>query len=566
MNSDNEQTEHGGDDASKDEQQTMKRIFASLLLAVKNLSLYPPGHTISTRSINQFHTHLKAFLNKYGIFKLEIERERIICHEVTVSEEIPEEGSLHYALFRDGIRWITFMDGIEQVELIDIFTLINKYTKLSSEPEGDIVTALWEVQFPHIIYQVEELLWGGDLEKDKYSDLNSGKSSLTQDEEPDKRDKNYQGDPSIDMLKVMLSPEEEIELQQMIHMEEDTDLTSYLDTLLDSLLQNKEEIYFSKIIDALSEEFSFSLTKKHFDITRKILRGLRYILDICQEELPWSEKLIEDFFLSISSVDSLAPLKDIWEKIDEDDFEVLNEIFLLLNSKAIHVLLSIPLKSQPAPQRKMLLDLIILLSSRDIRSLEIALSNGSENLLERLFTVIEKLDKDQSLKYLFKLSHHSSGRIRYEAVKGILKIEPSSLNDMLNLIDDKEESIRQLILEKMGQSRDNAVEKFLISFIEKNKSGNIDRIFILQCFRILGRCGSLNSVPFLSELLLKWRFIPGSRRSILRRGAALALGTLGVTEAEKVLERAGKSLFPPVRGVVSEVMQELNNEVKSDVQ
>ena len=46
--------------------------------------------------------------------------------------------------------------------------LINKYTKLSAEPEGDIVTAFWETPFPHMQYEVAELLWGGDEEAEKF--------------------------------------------------------------------------------------------------------------------------------------------------------------------------------------------------------------------------------------------------------------------------------------------------------------------------------------------------------------------------------------------------------------
>ncbi|MGD9159026.1 MAG: hypothetical protein PVG39_11510 [Desulfobacteraceae bacterium] len=564
MYAQNTQIAAAGNDISKDESKIVKRLFMSLLLTVKNLSLYPPGHTIFVNSINQFHTQLTAFLDIYGTFKLEVERERIVYKGETISEGIPEEGTFHYTLFRDGIRWLKFTVGIEQKEITDILLLINKYTKLSAEPEGDIVTAFWEVRFPHMQYEVAEL-WEGDLKADKFSDLVSGKGKLTQSEETSMREKEYKGDPAIDMSKIFLTPEEEAALQEMIRMEEDADLTSYLDALLDSLLQNREELNFSKILEALSEEFTFSLTRKNFIVTIKILQGLQYVLDICKEELPWAVKLIEDFFINVSSPASLAPFKDIWKQIDQSDAVVLQDIFTSLKPEAIRVLISLLSQTQPVLQRKMLLELITLLASQDTRALELALSNASGSLLERLVAVIVNMDGDTSMKYLLKLSHHSSGRIRYEAVKGILKQAPSRIKDMLNLIDDKEDSIRQLVLEHIGQSRDDVIEEFLISYIKKNKSGNIDADCITRCFSILGRCGSLHSIPFLRETLLKWGFLPGSRRAVLRRGAAIALGTLGITQADEVLERAGRSLFPGVRGVVIKVREQLNEEADSSV-
>ncbi len=560
MNSQNTQVAVTGNCVIKDESKTVKRLFTSLLLTVKNLSLYPPGHTICTNSISQFHTQLTAFLKKHKILKLEIERDRITCQGKIISECIPEEGTLHYTLFRDGILWLELMDGIEQKELTDIFLLINRYTKLSAEPEGDIVTAFWEIQFPHMNYEVAELSWGDGQGGKDFSDLVSGTSTITQAAEPEYREKEYQSDPPIDMTKVALTPEEDASLQDMIRMEEDTDRTSYLDALLDSLLQNREEINFSKIIDALSEEFTLSLARKDFVISLKILDGIQYVLDICREELPWTEDLIKEFFRSVSDVEYLAPLKDIWEQIGQDDAAILQDIFMHLNPESIKMPLALLSQPQPAPQKKILLDLIIQLVSKDTYSLELALNNTNENLLERLVAVITEMEGGHSMKYLLKISGHTSGRIRYEAIKGILKLEPGRIKDMLNLIDDSEDSIRQLVLEHMGHSQDDAVEEFLISYIKKNKSGNIDANYIIQCFRILGKCGSLHSVPFLRETLLKWGFLSGTRRTVFRRGAAIALGTLGITQADEVLERAGRSFFPGVKGAVINIRQDLDRE------
>ncbi len=50
-----------GKNSSEDELNATKKIFASLLLACKNLSLYPHGHTICMNSINQLHVQLSAF-------------------------------------------------------------------------------------------------------------------------------------------------------------------------------------------------------------------------------------------------------------------------------------------------------------------------------------------------------------------------------------------------------------------------------------------------------------------------------------------------------------------------
>ncbi len=549
-----------GNGVFNEELKQVTQLFTSLLLTVKNLSLYPHGHTICENSIKHFFTLLSSYLNKYSTLKFEIEREKIIYKGEIISAEAPEEGSLHHTLFRDGIRWFQFTNGIDEKEIHDFLSIMNKYAKLSAEPEGDIATALWEISFRNIQYEVADFFWDSDSEKDKFSDLISGKSVSNQPVDIEWRESVYEDNPEIDLKTIKHTPAEEIKLKEMIRTEEDADITSYLDALLDSLIQNREESIFIKILDALSDEYTLSLMRKDFIVTLKILQGLHYVLDICAKEMPWAKKHIEGFFVNASGTESLKSIQDIWGQIEAKDADILREIFMLLNPKVIHTLIPLLSQSQGVPIRKMLLDLIVMLASQDTQILEIALHNTNENLLERLVSVIVGMDGGQALKYLTKLSGHSSGRIRYEAVKGILKLDPARIKDMLNLIEDKDDSISQFILEYMGHTRDEVIEEFLVSYISKNKSGNLHADHLIKCFRTLGRCGSLRSIPFLKETLLKWGFLKGARRTNLRRGAAIALVMLGITQADEILERAGRSVFSGVKGVVNSVIQELNEE------
>jgi hypothetical protein len=549
---------------SEVEMNLVKRLFTTLLLTVKNLTLYPEGHGICKNSINQFYGQLISFINKFGKLRMEIEREQVTCQGGIIAEGIPEEGTLHHTLFRDGLRWLEFIPGIEQKEVSDLLLIINRYMKLSAEPEGDIVTALWENPYPHILYEVTEFFSGSGNEEEDFADIVSGKasSSIAEDTEMREKGNQGQGDPPIDLLNISLTPDEETALKDMILSEEEADITSYLDALLDSLLQQKEEEDFSRILEVLSEEFILSLGRKDFDIGLKILMGLQYIKDICKENFSWSDKLISGFVSNVSGKEALAPLQETWEQIETADAATLYDIFMLLDSRAIHTLLSLLSKPQNDAKRKVLLDSIIHFASMDTNALELAINNASDNLLEKLVSVILKMDNPQSLKYLQRLSHHSSGSIRYAAVKGILKIDANRMKDMFSLIDDKEDSIRQLVLEHLESTRNPIAEEFLVSYINKIRSGYFYANHVIQCFRALGKCGSSRSVPFLKVTLLKWGFLKGSKRTILRRGAAIALGTLGIEEADRVLDTAKRSIFPGIKKTVNSAIQELSKEVE----
>jgi hypothetical protein len=146
--------------------------------------------------------------------------------------------------------------------------------------------------------------------------------------------------------------------------------------------------------------------------------------------------------------------------------------------------------------------------------------------------------------------------VRIEAVKGIFRRDPARVKDIFNMIEDKDDSIRQLVLKQLGQSRDETVEDLLLSFLGRIQFSKIEEKHLLLCFRTLGKCGSEHSISFLRENLFKWGWRPGFRRSALRRGAAIALVELNLPKAELVLKKANRFFYPSLRALVRKVRQE----------
>jgi hypothetical protein len=109
----------------------------------------------------------------------------------------------------------------------------------------------------------------------------------------------------------------------------------------------------------------------------------------------------------------------------------------------------------------------------------------------------------------------------------------------------------------MASARDPDAEEFLVAYIKKIRSGDFYANHVIQCFRTLGKCGSARSVPFLKDALLKWGFLAGSKRAVIRKGAAIALFILGIPEADKALDAAKRSIFPGIRRIAGNVRQEL---------
>lgn len=536
-----------------DEMDLSKKVIAYLQLAKKNFALYPEGHTICINALRQLHLQLVNFMNKYGDLKLDIEKDQLSSRGEVILSEPPEEGALPFILYRDGIQWLEFCNGIGAEELQEFLKVLCRYSILSAAPEGDVVTEFWENQLPHIRYQVADFFWGIEQDQKIINPPEQLAGKVFALRENTLADSDTLSDPMIDRAAVMITPDEKARIDEMIRIEEEGDPTAYLDALLDSLLQHGERENFEIILDVLDEEFGSSLIRMDFDSAIKILESLQYIISISSAGIPWAAALIDDFFLKVSRSESLSPLQELLTGMDLNQMKKLERLFSLLSPEAIHTIGAMLQQNLPVRIRQMLIDSIVALASRDYTPLESLLQNPNEKLMERLVQVFISLEGDRPMKALMKLVHHTSSKVRQEAVKAVFQRGAARTKEIFALIDDKDELVRTLVMKQMSQSRNQAAEKFLLDYLEKKSSKNLENEqHILACFSILGQCGSALSIPFLRQTLFESAWKTLFSRSVFREGAGLALKRLEAKEARKVLEDAGRSVFSGLRRIGSQ--------------
>jgi HEAT repeat protein len=550
-------------DTADEEWQAAENVLTSLQLARKNYSLYPEDHINCTRVMERFWQQLETFLQAYGNLRFELEKDRLIFQGEAILTEPPEEGNLPFTLFRDGIQWLEFQDGIEAKEIEEFLRILNKYRLLSDEPEGDLVTALWEAELPHIQHQVAEFFWGAEPEAEFKTPPAKEDISSVLSEEEEQEPSESEAVASIDPTTLELTPEEEAELQEMVRLEEKRDPTAdYLNAVLDSLLELREKENFDPILESLEEEFHDSLARRDFEVTLKILKSLHHVRNICESETTWAIPIIDSFFLTASSSQSLRPLQAAWSEMDTGQIEKMKEILLVLEPEAIHTLGAMLLQTPSLRLQQMLTEVILSLASRDLRPLEAMLDRPEEDLVLKLVQVVGSLGGERPIQILSKMVHHSSARVRQAAVKGLLRRGTASIKELFHLIEDEDDSLRRLILHHMGQERNEASETLLLQYLEEGKIKGSDDKHIIACFRTLGRCGSPRSIPFLRQTLLGRGWMPDLRSSAYRQGAALALQAMRIKGAQQVLEDASRSLKPGVRRVARKVMQDQGHQSK----
>ncbi|MCG6915982.1 MAG: HEAT repeat domain-containing protein [Deltaproteobacteria bacterium] len=546
---------------SEEEWQAAEKVLTSLQLARKNYSLYPENHVNCERALEQFCLQLDKYLRIHGNLRFDLAKDKLLFQGEVILSEPAEEGNLPFTLFRDGIQWLELQKGIDSKEVEQFLRLLNKYRILSDEPEGDLVTALWEARFPHIQYYVADMFWGAEPEFEPTPSPTAGEEDAASLEE--EKDSKSECFPAIEPAALKMTPEEEAELREMVRREEKRDpVYEYLDVLLDSLMELREKENFVPILEALEEVFHDSLARKHFETTLKILKSVHYIRKTCASESTWALPLIDNFFLTASSAKSLRPLQTAWMDMDTEEIEHTKQILVLLQPEAIQTLGGILLETSSLRLQKMLMEVILVLAHRDLKPLEAMLGRPEEELVQKLVYVLGRLDGDRSTQILGRMVRHPSARVRHEALKPLLTRGLTDIKGLFHLIEDESDAIRRLVLRHLGQDRNKVTENLLLEYLEQGKLKRSDDEHIIACFRTLGRCGSPRSIPFLRKTLLGRGWLPSLQKFSYRQGAAFALQSMGTKEAQEVLEEASKSLFSGARGIARKIIEDQKKQRK----
>ena len=603
MQEENITTAHNKDSevrvASENELQGVAKVVHVLLMAYRNCAVYPEGHAISQKTLDRLLSNFNGFFSAYGHLRLNIDKEQMLYFDTVVHEAPPESQAddIIFQLYRDGIQWIEFQNGLELKELTALFRILSNYRSLAEETEGDIVTDLIDEDFSHISLEAIDLFWD-ETDLIDFSNLNKSVSALAEDEEPaelqddeqpeggrltrakKKKDDELQdterpegamrpeeivksiADPSLSDTLWKLTPTEKELLENLVAKEENWDSSEdVFDVLMVILSSQENEQDFAAVLHFTMEEVIETLELKKFGSVLKLFQALHQLRDT-NEENNWIKSHIERFFDDLSKPDTFDYIVTVLLKLDDRDKEqvqIIQQVLLYFSPETITMLGPLMLQSQSDDVQKMVEEVIEFLSTKDLNPLEELLAHPDEALGEKLLAILGRLQGKRAQKIFYAMLDHPSDKVRTMAIRNLTSNEPRNIKLLFPFIEDPYEPIQKEIFAWLSSQKSAQLETLLMAYMKKNLHHS-DPDYILACYKALGHCGSSNSVAFLQRILLKngWNSFTGIGKLIHRQGAACALALLDTWEAKDVLLKASNSKFPVVRQAFLESMAIIN--------
>ncbi len=548
--------------------QEARQIVLAFSAAFKKLKLYSQSHNVYQDALNLLNQLFVEFFKRFGRLRINIEREKIFYDNEMIFEGTLAPGELVFLLHRDGILWIEFKEGLELQEINVFLGILQNHCILEEDAEDDIVTALWEYNLPSILYEAAELELGmdddfkidtlpcsppGDEGRNDTTQGNGYKSEV-EIREPVFTDQ-LDAQEKLETLS-LLTPEERDRLDKMVCEEEEFDGADYvIDVLLFILEKHALNHDIGDLFGVLMEEMRYAMGKLRFVYLHKVLIKIKKYIDAfkCQSHAYASG--LEHFYISLSDKTFLTVLSNISEQIEccsPDQLKHLKWFLSLFDEKAIITLGPIMVNTLSQKLRQLLLEIIIDMAGRNFQPLEQLIDRSDADLVAQVVFILRFLNDARSRQILSRLLQNKSNLIRIQALKAILVRDEHLSRDFFFLIDDPDESIRELILQHLGKKRSEQAEELMLEYLNSGSLRLSHEDHYMAVCRTLGRCGSDRSIPCFKKQIFRLPVlgIPRFKSSIMRRGAACALKELNTQKADFLIERNNRSviknLFRPV--------------------
>jgi len=533
----------------QDEVKSTKSLIQTLLQTLKAFRLYEYNHPILSKFIDRLRKEFDNYFEEFDSFSLQIGEYNLYFKGKVVYESKDIKESLAFHFFKDGIREIRFLKGLEFEELIDFLNIVRK-SDFINRLEDDLVTLLWERDFSHIFFTtIDEFLEGKSSSVPATIEDFQSKLEYRVAFEQTPIDMGYevesQGNNYIvveDLKQVInsisggsiiqacqLDSEEMKSIYQEVRREEEPDDFYIIDNLIEILLHLGEDVdayenmisYFDKLIESLIEH-------KKLEVALSILKSLSNTMEsivLKDKQIFAIQRILEN----TSKPHLIEYLGKILNENDGVNFDSINQYLSFMGKKAIDPLCLLLKDLRSGKWRKLICERIAALCQEDITPISKFLSDDNPFFLSHMIYIVGKIGNPSSIKYLGNLINHNDPKVREEVLYVLYKFGDKGGELIQKFLTDPVSELRMkasLLFAKTTKERAfEPLKEILLSKDFYKRDYNEKSSF----FRALAETGSKDLVPVLRKIANKKKWFGRAKWNEMRLCAKNTLKMIGST-------------------------------------
>jgi hypothetical protein len=561
--------------SESDEELLLARDLTSAFVkAIKAFRFYPPDNPTLKGFRDQLLKKFQFFLNKYQYFVLQIGEYDLSFKNRILYENKDVKTSLAFSLYKDGLREIRFMKGIEEWEVQGVIDIL-KHSDTINSLEDDIVTLMWEKDFMHISYlATDEFLEETpvvipdnvdqfrknlvfkplahhvevDLEEEgaeERIDLDEILSKTMEEPLP------FVSDRSV----YFLSPDEVEGLRKEVESEIDpVFIFNITDTLFEILALEKETEPFQDAINILIKVLDAFLTLGEFTKASDLLKRV-YIILKTYDLQDWQVEGIGKIIIEAGEEVRIERIGKVLER-EEVSLEPVSTYLSLLPKNAIKPLIKLLGELKNSKVRRLFCDALSEIGKNHIELFTPFIEDRRWYLVRNIVYILGRIGKEQALPYVQKAFNHEENRVRREAIQALGLIGgPKAIGLLVKALTDNDVRIRCMAAINLGKVGKKTGLIPLLEVVQSKDFNKREPVEIKAFFNAIGMVGSNEAVPVLQQLLERKSWFGRGKTDEIHIGAANTLAMIGTPNAKAILEEGKNSKDESIREACTQALK-----------
>ena len=552
----------------------VKELFVTLSKAIRAVQLYDENNPVYQRFVQSLGEALRKLWSEVDKLVVGIEEEVFTVGGEEVYRAENRSDSLAFLFYKDGVREITLLPGIEDEELTRFLGVIQRARKGRGESE-DLLTILWEADLARLQYQAVDLLDDGveipaageggcsteQLQAALKAETVEEEKSEEQDGEEGAPPKRAEGAVSRDDFNptlYALDPREMDVLRQEVGLEMARDLRGdVLSALLDRLEESANPERQSEILAILRTLLPNFLSRSEIPAAARVLKELSDLEGRSGLFDPQRQQEAETIVDRLSSAETMDELVSALEEGSVTASpEELSALLEHLRPAALAPLLRASELTVIRELQPVLRSAVHGIAERNTDAVAALLGDEDPVVLAGAARLAGRLQATESGPALAGLMSHLVADVRLAAVEAAIEIKASTAAGALQeLLGDPDRQVRIAAARGLGSLRYHpAVVRFREIVTGKDIKG-ADISEKIAFFESYGDLAAEAALDLMDKMLNGKGFLGRKEPAEIRACAALALGKIGTEEARSSLKAAAEEEDPVVRSAVNRALR-----------
>lgn len=539
----------------------VEELFKLFGKAVRAQQLYLPNNPIYRGAIDALRAAFAPIWAQTDELAFEItETEFRWCGRSVITEHAKSADSLPWLFFKDGLRELRLLPGVEGEETVQLLDILQRARKAAPD-EDDLLTLLWESDFVHLRYRYVDLALEPAAPLSAGTQLSERPPSELRREVERVAESAPAGIVNVSEFDSTLYflDEPEIEyLQGEVRREYESDLRrNVLAILLDIFEHQKAPEVRYEVADILENFILHLLSAGKLSNVAYLLREVAGAVQRTADVTPEQRERLGQLAVRLSAPEALSQLlQSLDEASDLPPADQIVELFEQLRPTALATVFAWMPRLQNAKLRPYLEQAAGRLSSANTSELVRLILTPDAAVAAEAIRRAGALKTPAAVSPLGKVLSDGTAELRQHAVHALSEIGTAGAMQALeHMVEDPDRDVRLAAARALSARAYRPVLPRLEAAVKGKIVREADPTEKMAFFEAYGSlCGDAG-VPFLDGLLNGKNFFGRREDPEIRACAAMALGRIGTDKARDALRRVGDEKEIVVRAAVNRALR-----------